>query len=85
MCKPDASRNSFFDGSSLRYIGKTLPMTVLMTEVVKNGVTSLISYINWLSRGILLEMVFSTLRLIFNDFLVGLCIFNGVHNKVDFC
>ena len=62
-------------------------MTVLLTEAVKNGVTSLISYFNWLSRGILLERVFSTLRLIFseNDFLVGLCIFNDVHNKVDFC
>ena len=60
-------------------------MTVLLTEVVKNGVTSLISYLNWLSRGILLERVFSSLRLIFseNDFLVGLCIFNYVHNKVD--
>ena len=40
-----------------------------------------------LSRGILLERVFSTLRLIFsqNDFVLGLCIFNDVHNKVDFC
>ena len=61
-------------------------MTILLNEVVKNGATSLmISYLNWLSRGILLETVFSTLRLIFseNDFLVGLCIFNYVHNKVD--
>ena len=60
-------------------------MAVLLTEVVKNGVTSLISYLNWLSRGILLERVSSTLRLIFsaNDFLVGLCIFNYVHNQVD--
>ena len=59
-------------------------MTVLLTEVVKNGVTSLISYLNWLRRGILL---ISTLRLIFseNDFFVGLCIFHDVHNKGDFC
>ena len=62
-------------------------MTVLLTEVVKNGVTSLISYLNWLRRGILLERVFSTLRLIFseNDFFVGLCIFHDFHNKGDFC
>ena len=30
-------------------------MTVLLTEVVNNGVRSLIGYLNWLSRGILLE------------------------------
>ena len=62
-------------------------MTFLLTEVVKNGVTSVISYLNWVSRGILLERVFSTLRLLVleNDFLVGLCIFSDVHNKVDFC
>ena len=57
---------------------------VLLIEVVKNAVRSVINYLNWLSRGILLERVLSTPRLNLSeyDFLVY---FHDVHYNVDFC